>query len=80
MAWKVKLVSMSNVGNGSVDCRVEFYDAPTERSFFRDYNLQMQSFPNLATIQAHMTNECTLLDGFDAVISEFGAFLGNDII
>ena len=69
MAWKVKLLSMNNVGNGSVDCQVEFYDAPTERAFQKYFNLQMQSFPTLQTIQTYMTNECSLLDSFDEVIN-----------
>jgi hypothetical protein len=80
MAWKVKLLSMSPVGNGSVDCQCEFYDTPTERAFTKYYNLEMINFPTLETIQAHMLAELARLDAFDGVMAQFGSFIGQDIV
>lgn len=80
MAWRVRLKSMNPVGNGTVDCDCEFYDEPTSRSFVKSFNLQMQSFPSLEAIQAYLSHEITQLDDFDAVMAQFGDFVGKDIV
>lgn len=76
-SWKARLRSYTDVGNGTVDVQVEYYQS--EKSFIRSYNLHPEQFNTTEAFTEFIRVEAEKIDNFYSVASTIESFVGNDI-